>query len=68
MKQITLKTETYVAQPRLCVGKLALLWGLYGAAMALLWNLTGSAPEGRGVAWAMALLVGFALLVGMRAL
>jgi hypothetical protein len=68
MKQITLKTEPDSTSTRLCIGRLAVLWGLYGAAMALLWNLAGSTPEARGVAWAMALLVGFALLVGMRTL
>lgn len=63
MKKITLQpNDRYVAAPP-CNRRLLLLWGCYGIAMGWLWRLGGSSDWWHGAAWAVAILLGFALLL-----
>lgn len=66
MKQIIL--ETTVSEPsaeRICHGKLVLVWGLYGVAMAVFWNLAGASRPAEAATWAFAVVTGPGLLLAV---
>lgn len=66
MKQIILQDRKYFAG-RVCAGRLAVTWGLYGYAIAWLWQLAGSNGLAQAATWAVAVGAG-ALLLGMGAI
>jgi hypothetical protein len=66
MKQIILKTQTNWELGRgVCPGRLLMIWGLYGWAVAALWRSAGSNPWAQASVWALALLAALALLIPM---
>jgi hypothetical protein len=65
MKQITLESHP-IGLERPCLGRLFVMWGLYGLAMALLWRLAGGSPLVEAVVWTLAVGAGMGLLFGMR--
>ncbi|HEY6486650.1 MAG TPA: hypothetical protein VIX83_09735 [Candidatus Cybelea sp.] len=48
-------------RPAICTGKLILIWGIYGCAMASLAAAVRAAGGSDLLAWSLALAVGFAL-------
>ena len=49
-----------------CAGRLLFIWGGYGVAIAWLWSLTAGDAGSQAAIWALALLAGLWLLLGMR--
>jgi hypothetical protein len=66
MKQIILKNRTG-GDPasRICSGRLLMVWGLYGWAVAALWRSAGSDPWAQACVWGLALLAALALAIPM---
>lgn len=64
MKQTNLQTVTMLAEEP-CPGKLAVVWGLYGAGIYLLWEMAGHGGPGELLTWGVALAVGTALALGL---
>ena len=66
MKQIILKTQDDRDLGRgVCTGRLLMVWGLYGWAVAVFWRSAGSNPWAQASVWALALLAALALLIPM---
>ncbi len=66
MKQITLRKAMERPAPSSCAGRLLFIWGGYGIAIAWLWSLTPRDAGSQAAVWALALLAGVWLLLGMR--
>jgi len=68
MKQITLNDpQSEQLQPQsLCLGRLFLIWLLYGVAVLALWRLAGDSPWAQTATWGVAGLAALALVLGMR--
>lgn len=68
MKQIYLglqdSSESVTSAP--CFAKFVVVWALYGYGMVMLWHWAGGAPGAQALVWAIALLLGLALLVATR--
>jgi hypothetical protein len=64
MKQITLKQ--LVRPSASCFLSLFIVWGIYGLAMAALWAATPQTPWTNAAAWALAVVIGMALLIRME--
>jgi hypothetical protein len=64
MKQITLEKHIYDASGGPCVGRLLLVWGLFGYAMVLLWQVARGNPLAEIAAWAVGLAAAFGLYLG----
>lgn len=64
MKQINLQTFMAPAEGA-CLGKLAVVWGLYGAGTYLLWEAAGRTGPGEVLTWGVALAIGAALALGL---
>ena len=67
MKQITLDQYSGDASSTgACPGRLFVLWGGYGAAMAWLWTAAGGSDAAHAVVWAIALAAGAALALRLH--
>jgi hypothetical protein len=51
-----------------CAGKLFLVWGTFGLAMAAIWGAAHGSPVADAAIWALGLVAGLGLLVGIREL
>jgi hypothetical protein len=63
MKQITLESQKYAATGS-CAGRLLLVWGLFGYAMAVLSRLAGPSRADQLALWVLGALAG--LLIAAR--
>ncbi len=63
MKQIILEKQVPVGAEvvSVCGGRLVLVWGAYGLAMAGLWNLAGGDSLAQAAAWGVAIALGLGL-------
>ncbi len=62
MKQITLnRYSSDPARASVCSGRLLLLWGAFGLAVAWLWSAVGVSGAAHAAVWALALAGGAAL-------
>jgi hypothetical protein len=50
-----------VSRPAPCLGRLAVVWALYGCAVAMLWQMTANRVLPGGLVWTGAALAGIAL-------
>lgn len=67
MKQIALKQNfSHEASVGPCSGRLFLVWGAYGAAMAWLWQAAGQGDRAHAAVWALALAAGIALALALK--
>ncbi|MGC9991453.1 MAG: hypothetical protein ABSD52_03505 [Candidatus Cybelea sp.] len=51
-----------------CAGKLFLVWGVFGLGMAAVWGAAHGNPVANAAVWALGLVAGLGLLLGMREL
>ncbi|HEV3090902.1 MAG TPA: hypothetical protein VGX91_05590 [Candidatus Cybelea sp.] len=60
MKQTSLNLDYYLAAEP-CLGRLVIVWALYGVGMALLWRLAGPGLWSHAAVWALASLLALRL-------
>jgi hypothetical protein len=60
--------QRYVSDQAPCLARLAVIWGLYGYAMAALWYWAQGTPLTQAFVWWVAIAIGVALLIVGRAI